>query len=224
MNKKDKDSFLIVIATLVMVLMAITFYFTSKYVNPLYIGIVVIIIQCLYITPRLTRLYFKLFNVNIGVTRYIPLWNELICFKPIIANITLASWVLIVFMIILSFLDPSIVAKIFGEHFALNYTFNILKVTIIIYLFNNIIRGIGLCGVTNTVNQFHADLVGVSFKVNILGVLSNILYFIPICRAMSMVQISDRLQKLVELNNYTSDEEEFYMEECDHEDMEENLE
>lgn len=207
MNKSDKDKLLILLVIVLYIAMTVFFIRGTKKI-PWYLIIVSLVaIEYLIAQPRLCKLYYQANNQRIGFTRFIPFWNEVAIFEQVDAILTLVSYLILALILILFFLPADTVVSLLGEHIALNYGTYVIRAIFICLVINTIIVGIGFLHVTRNIKIMHKTLTH-GYSNFSTGIITVVFGFLPIIRALAVMNLMNALTKLVLFNNYHGDDNE----------------
>lgn len=202
MNRKDRDSFIIIAFIMFCILLTAAFYTTSKLINPLYIIIVISLLQTFYIIPKIVQMFFEFNKLKAGLSRYIPFLNETMIFTKKYALATIISWVVIVIFLTIASLKLDFISLFMKEKYVYNYTYNAMRVVILVYIINNVVRGLSWNVFVNFILIKNNELMGVVGKNNAVQFYYRVVVFIPIVRIFAFVWIYSILHKIIELNHF----------------------
>jgi hypothetical protein len=184
--------------------MTLGFIFGTKNLKWQWVVIITAVVEYLIVQPRVCELYYSANKQHVGITRFIPFWNEVIIFKSSYAMATLISYIAIVIAIGVLEAPVDLLANVVSEHFLLNYKIYDVKIIMILVLINSIFVGLGFQQVTSKIKQLHAKLSGSNRHFS-TSVFSSILLFIPIIRLIPLIGLMNMLTKIVVFNNFTID-------------------
>lgn len=209
MNENDKNKFIILGFLLGAIGLFAFFVFSTKLI-PIWIFCSLIVgVQTFFITPAICKLYYSVNDSEIGISRFIPFYQNICIFGQVSATIAL---IILVLMLLagLGFLPLGFFQTLFGEYVALNMSTYALRVELLLLVAYNIVVGIGFFGVFRDVNLIHLRFMDTN-KHSKFEVVYYILLFIPIIRGVSLSSLYNRLYSLEKLNQYSqynSDEDE----------------
>lgn len=206
MSNKDKDSFIIIGVIAGIPLLSGLFYLSFKFINPVYLALLVLVVQYFGVTPSIVKMYYKMLDAKPGIGAYVPIYNELLIYSPGYAKVSLGIWLADVLALALAFIDNSVYEVLFGRHMAFNITTTIIWVAVLIYLIQCIIRGVAMCKLSSFVYRKRAEFYRVPVKVSILQVMQYVLFFVPIIRIVSFSLLFDKLFALTKVNDYKKEE------------------
>ena len=195
LDKKAKGD---LIALVVVVLSVAIFALISKgakFINPVAVGGVSLVIQFLVAIPMVVKRYYQVNRVTAGFSRFIPLWNETMVFEPSIAILSLISWAVLALSIGSIFISPVILADTFSEAVALNWGDNAMRVTVGLLVVNFVIRGMGYIKFIHAVNALAEECYSSKkSKANsLVSVLLCITAFIPVAQIIPLFYQMDTL-------------------------------
>jgi hypothetical protein len=213
MNSKDKDRLLILgyaVAAIVFFVGSIVF---TRRVNPYWIAVFFLVAQQAYALPRVIKLYAGLYKQEISV-RYVPLLGEAAIFSTywgivyrFLSGLCIFFGLVIVFPLIGVTFTTDIASALFGDLFAMNHTFYAGLALVISYIFLCLVRGFAFLEITRAVERvykrnFRSDGVKGFFTAT-----QHLMHFIPFVRLMSLLQLGDKLRKMLVFNNLVDDDE-----------------
>lgn len=206
MNKSDRDKMLVVGFLLAFILVAVGFIFGTQAIPVKWIAIAIIIIQAFYAVPRAGYLYYKALGQELGVQRFIPLWNEIMMFSGKYPILVLSTWVAFALVYSVTFVPGTVVESVLGSFVALQYGYWAARIAIVILVVNNFILGAAYVSVFRDTKTMQADLTKDRSGVRKTDVMYYVMMYVPIVRCASIVVLCDRLSKLVLLNGYCADQ------------------
>lgn len=216
MNRKDKDRLLVVACIGALIALVVASYLLGKSINPLYVGLIVIAVQQIYLIPKIHVLYTRLLGAPTNIINtFTPFWNEISIAHPVASIGILTCLCVSVLLVGASFINPSIIVKIFGEVFAFRYTYVFLLLAIVCYGVLCIFRGFGYNAIYRYVISQN-NLMSQSNDKDLWGRLSVLMYlffYIPILRVLALTYLLDKLNKLVVLNKLEIASESAFVEE-----------
>jgi hypothetical protein len=193
--------------------LAVLFSVGLKNVPVTWIGVGILVMQYFVLLPIICDKYYKAYNNKIGISRFIPIWNEISLFNGKVAVLSLVSYVLLLCVGLTVLIPSSVIDSVFGDYVMFNFYVWVMRAEIILVIFNAVITGIGYLSVNRNVNQLHSNLIGKDTKISFVEVVFYVLYFVPIIRVAPVSHLLDRLNKLVVLNNYRYVQEDVQLEE-----------
>lgn len=202
MSRKDRESLLIVAFFVACIALVFVVFFTSRSINPIYLAGALVFMEVFIMFPIIDKWYYHAMSSKIGVSRFIPIWNELCLFSPKIATTTIVLWVVEAILFLFSLLNIEFYESFLGAHLAMNVTDFIIRGLIIVFIALAVVRGIGLCQVCNATNRMVSDLLGVQYRIKVTTILAYVSLFIPIVRITGIGLIYNNLIKLEKLNSY----------------------
>mgnify|MGYP002798534839 CR=1 FL=1 len=202
MSRKDRESLLIVAFFVACIALVFVVFFTSRSINPIYLAGALVFMEVFIMFPIIDKWYYHAMSSKIGVSRFIPIWNELCLFSPKIATTTIVLWVVEAILFLFSLLNIEFYESFLGAHLAMNVTDFIIRGFIIVFIALAVVRGIGPCQVCNATNRMVSDLLGVQYRIKVTTILAYVSLFIPIVRITGIGLIYNDLIKLEKLNSY----------------------
>lgn len=204
MNRRDKDIFIEIGFIVSMVVVVFATYYGARFIDYVYAGIIIALLEVFVIIPRIVKMYYKIFGQEIGMQAYIPIFNELCMYSPVMAKISLVLWVLIAITAGISFIRNDVYESIFGLHFALNSTMYVMQFCAFLILIQSVIRGIAMCSVSNKIYKKYAEFYNVRNKIGFTRILQYVTFFVPLMRTASFALLYDKLYVLTKMNTYTN--------------------
>ena len=202
MSKKDRESFYILGFILGMIAICLVVRYSAKFINPLYLGIFAVIVQVFIIMPRIAKMYYKIMGADLGFQAYVPIYNELAIYSPVMANVSLVIWLLDALILGMSCIENSVYESILGMYAAFNITHSLIWAAILVYLVQCLVRGIAMCQVSSVVYRKRAEFYQAPNKTTVFRVLQLFLYFIPFIRVYSFCVLFDKLYTMTKVSHY----------------------
>ncbi len=202
----------------------VVFVIGSKVIPTVVLIGAVFLLLYLYVLPAIAKRYYSMHGVGdeIGFSRFIPFYNEVMVFSTPVAIAYLITFTLLILSVVSVFLKPSIIASVFGDVIALQWANGAIVISLLLLVLFSIIRGIGYSAIVREINSNIRKISGVSEDKgldNLVTVIQYVLLFIPIFRAFSLAFQLDRINKIVVFLKMT--EEEIYsLADSDYEDGE----
>lgn len=207
LNRKDRDSVIIVIYVIALIFGSFITFFTTKQISPAIVGALMIALEVFFLVPKLDRLYLKVLGFESpGWKAFIPIWNELMVFPSNISMACIVLWIINVIVFAFCFIPGSVLVKIFGFDFAYNFTPYLILIALIVFLLNSIMRGVGFNSIRKNASEMKADATGIPVKATLFKLLQAFTLYLPIFRILGLMMINDILYKLAELDKYVSEE------------------
>lgn len=207
MSSRDKASLITVAALLCVVVFIFAVHFGMKKLPWQAIIAIVYLVQGFIFMPKVAERYYNVNESEIGISKYVPLWNELQIFEPAIAVLSQFSMIITVILLAMSKLPLSIVGKFLGLRSTLAWGYNLTVVFIIALAITNFIFGFGFCKVLKNVNFMTIDCIGES--VSKVELVYYVLLMLPVIRVCPIAAISDKLRVLVRCGYGTEEVQEF---------------
>lgn len=210
MNRKDKDGFLILAFILGFIILFAFFNFITRRVYFIVLVGIIMAIQTFLVIPAICRYYYKLHDMEIGFSRFIPFYQELTIFPVTIAKVLAGLWLICLVLILLITLGShsGLIGAVLGLELVLklenvfgDFIANILAILIIA---SNVIIGLGFSKVKKDINRIDDEFSSIRVsKKRVSYVVYSILLYIPIFRCVALGDMFNTLFKLVKLNNYS---------------------
>lgn len=207
MNRKDKESLLIIAFLVSCIAVVALVSLTSRYISPLLLSGFLLVLQVFYLYPQICKYYYRALDAEIGWTRFIPIYNEIAILPSTIATVTIVLWVITGAFGLLSLISVDAYSAVFGQRIAMNMNYYMLRCLIVVYMLTLAVRGFGLCKVTNNVEFMLSDFASAAHRFKISTFLSYVLFFIPVIRIAALAFLYNKLHKLSNLNNYHANSE-----------------
>lgn len=174
------------------------------------IGLTVVVLY-LYVIPTLIKRYYQMHGVgdSIGFSRFIPIYNEITVLSTGVAVMYVIFTVLTVLGIVSVFLQPAIVAKVFGDAIALQWANGAIVASIFFIIGLSIVKGIGFSAIAREIDRNIKKISNVDsdhFGDRFLIITIYILLFIPILRSISLGFLLDRINKIVLFDKITEEQ------------------
>jgi len=216
LNRMDRDGVIIVIYAAVLIFGSVVMSLVTRGVNTAIIGILTIVLEVFFLVPKMDRLYLKILGMEApGWKAYIPVWNELMVFPIKISTICTVVWIVNLISFLLCFIPGSLLYRIFGFDFVLNFAPYLIIVSLIIFLLNSVLRGIGFNAIRKNVAEMKADVTGITPKVTFFKLLQSLTLYLPIFRILGLMMINNILYSLAEINSYISSDSDVEFQEED---------
>lgn len=208
LSKRDQGSLLSIAFLIIFVVLVAAFYLGSKMINPLVLGLFVLILEHFILTPTVCKLYYQVNNLEPSLTCYIPLWGEIQMFSGKLAVITLVSEIITVVLAVIMLIGPSTVFAFAGMGFALHAGNYIIGLCIVALVLTNVFRGLGLFSVIRDVDSMirkvYKSKRGAGAASKAYKTLQIIIGFVPIARSVTLVLCYEDLVRLVRCNQYNT--------------------
>lgn len=205
MTKRDKDGLLIVGTLLGLIILIAVVVCGTSVVNPVLLTLLLLVIQHVILMSKVCDMYYSVLNSEVGFIKYIPVVNELCIFPPTLAIATLIGWVCTILSAVLSFVPVTVIADIFSEHFAMNYTVRVMLLAIVCYFLTSLIRGAGLMSVLqNVIRMYKQAASNTHLPLLIPSVIASLF---PLTKILTVGLIFERLHALTILRNYHYEED-----------------
>lgn len=200
---KDRNSLLIICYTLACIALFAISRYIGKNVNAWIVFVIIIVLQQLYVIPKLVKNYSALHGQYAGIGRFIPLWNEMMILPPYSAIWTCITTALFALGAGAMFINLDILLKVFPYSFAASWADRCIIFCIVMEGALCLVRGAGYLAVVRQIGYANEEFIGPheKNKWSFVEKLAYIGLFIPGLRALSLVFQLPTLTKLVELND-----------------------
>lgn len=208
MNKKDKNSLVIIGVLLVYVGLVFGLVKFTKFVNPYVLFGISAALQCIIIKPQLIANFYKLNNMGIDNQRFIPILNEFAIFTvPVIrGELIFAALTIVIFGA--TQLPLTIWAPIFGQAVAINMPFKLMVLGITTLFVSSLFRGVGYIKVardTKKVIKEYYSQNGGQYKESIYSMFGYVSLLFPVVRIIGLIDIYSTLNTAVKLKGINTE-------------------
>lgn len=210
MSSRDKTSLITLVAIICVIAFGIVVHFGMSRIPWQIIIAVVYVIQCFLFMPKLAERYYSMNEAEIGISKYVPVWNELQIFDPVVALVSQVSIAITAVVFGLSKLPLEIVGRFLDIRSTLAWGYNMTVVFIIMLVITNFVIGFGFCRVLKNVNFMTMDCVGES--VSKFELVYYVLLMLPVIRVCPIAAVSDKL-RVLERCGYGMEEPQEFIEE-----------
>lgn len=207
MSRKDKDKLLILGTFVGVILLVITFYFGSKVVPWYVIAIAVLVAEFGYFAPKVCKDYYELNKVKIGVSRWVPLYNELCMMEPHCVTATLVAGGAALTIFLVRFIPNTVIGSLFGIKAGMFWGYNTVPIFIMALVVLDIIFGIGLCKVFRQVNYMIFDYT--KAHVAKIECIYYLLLLLPLVRVCAIAALYSKTQMLIKTGYGYQDDQKF---------------
>lgn len=215
MNRKDKDNLLILGFILGCIILFAFFNFITQRIYFIVLVGIILAVQTFLIIPSICKNYYNLNGMEIGITRFIPFYQELTIFPVVIARILAILWVICFALILLITIGShsGLIGSVLGLELVLTLesAFNdlIANILAVLIIASNILVGIGFTNIKKDVDRMDDEFSSVRVsRMRFSSVIYIILLYIPVFRCVSLCNIFNTLFKLTKINKYTGISEE----------------
>lgn len=202
MNSKDRNQILILGFILLFVAITALFIIGTTKIPVEVIVLTSVVLKFLVLQPAIVSMYYKVHDMNVSRTRFIPIYNEIMILPGSNAIALLLSYVAIVIAIGLLFVPIDFIMNVFGEYLAFNYGTFIVRMIVVFLLVNMIIYTTAMCKLMKNIEDIYRKFIN-STNSKIFKVYFKILLFLPFIRIVPLVEVYSRLYTLVKLNDYS---------------------
>lgn len=184
---------------------------------PAYIlGIVIILWQQIFVIPSLSKGYHTILEAEDNWKRFIPIWNEVRIYPPVIAIVVLVFAIPMGLLLMISFLSylfpetlTSIGSFVLGSVKGRVLSFYTLLWALILVIPLSIAQGAGYFAVKQRVDSIY--LTQFKYTVKLAEHIQYILLFFPFARLYSLFFIESRVRKMCAVENLQSFKSEEYI-------------
>lgn len=202
MNNKDRNQILILGFILLFVAITALFIIGTAKIPVEIIVFTSAVLKFLVLQPAIVSMYYKVHDMNASLTRFIPIYNEIMILPGSNAVALLLSYISIVVAIGLLFVPIDFIMNVFGEYLAFNYGTFIVRMIVVFLLVNMIIYTIVMCKLMKNIEDIYRKFIN-SAHSKIFKVYFKILWILPFIRIVPLVEIYSRLYTLTKLNDYS---------------------
>lgn len=203
MNNRDKDQLSILLFIIAFIAITLVSIFGTQYIPTEMIIIAIIALKFLYLQPTVVSMFYKAHGQKAPITRFIPVYNEIMVLPEKNAVALLISYVLLGVSVALLFVPSEFILNILGERVALNYGVTVIRVIAFLFIANMIIYTISMCNFMRTIEGIYKKFLSMESVVLFKFYLKVLLLF-PIIRIVPLITIYNKLFTLSKLNNYNS--------------------
>lgn len=216
---KNKYTLITTAATIGVIAFAVaSMMFTDSIPLPIVIGLLTLV-EIFYVVPKTVSGYFKLHGEELESKwlSFVPIFNYSMIMNPIVAIIYFITVVLFILGVVLVFFPQ--LSMVLGENFALGFQDIMPNITIILFMLNSIVIGVGLYMACNTVTLTYNKMYKnsgdgvftkvVSFIYTYLPFMYIIILSLPVIRCVALLLNLEKLQSLNMTNITVYNVEEF---------------
>lgn len=190
----DKNALLIVGVLVGMLILIAVFYHGVRYIPLSWLAIGIMLVELLFIMPSVCQLYYKLYNANIGILRFIPLYNALKVFPGFISMAVLVCLGVIVVTGLIAF-GPAMFVTNSNAVFIMNLSYNAVGIILIECAIFSILLGIGYTVVVRDVRQMRNELTHA--KVSAMEIIYLVFVYVPFLRAFALLNLYSSMTMLL---------------------------
>lgn len=202
MNQKDKDQLIILGFLVVSVGLSLLFIFGTSKLPIWAIVALIALVKFLWMQPAITRMYFEVHEMKAPITRFFPLYNEIMILASEKAIPLLVTYVILAIFVALLFMPVSVIGAILGESFALNYGVYVIRVIFVAVVCNVICYAIAFCDLMRNIESMYLRFIN-SGNTRVFKIYDKLFLFLPIVRVVTLLDIYNKLYTLTKLNAYT---------------------
>lgn len=183
----------------------------GDYVPSALIISIVILILYLYIIPTFIKRYYQMHGVGdaIGISRFIPIYNEITILPFGVAIAYVITTILMILGLVSIFLKPEIVASVFGDAIAFQWANAAIVATMFFIITWSIVKGIGYVSLGVEISRnlkIITDTRKTTLGDNFLSVVQYVLLYIPVLRAIGLMLMLDKINKIVIYSKMTEED------------------
>lgn len=183
----------------------------GDYVPSALIISIVILILYIYIIPTFIKRYYQMHGVgdSIGISRFIPLYNEITILPFGVAIAYVITTILMVLGTVAIFLKPEIVSSVFGDAIAFQWANGAIVATLFFIIAWSIVKGIGYVSLGVEISRnlkIITDTRKTTLGDKFLNTVQYVLLFIPVLRAISLMLMLDKINKIVIYSKMTEED------------------
>lgn len=180
--------------------------------------VVVLAYNVFYLVPLIVKRYLTMHEVESNLKRFVPFLQEYEIFPPVVAKVTLWGMILVSSLLLvgilpilqINFLTP-VVESVFGVSSAMNYSFYLILIGIVIYAVLSIVRGVGYIEVKRASDRIYRQNFG-KIPASLFEKCMLLFYFVPVLRVLPLVILNERLRKMVDIHELNLEEQEEFVE------------
>lgn len=209
MNKKDKNSLIVIAIALVYVGIVLGFIKLTQYINPYVLLGVSAVIQCFFIKPQIIENYYKLYDMPVDMQRFIPIINEFAIFPVSVIKGEVIFTVCTILVFAATQLPLTVWSPIFGNATAINMPFKLLVLGIVLLFIASAFRGVGYIKVSrdarNTIRE--AQSYGGKRKESMYTMFGYLSLMFPVVRILGLIDLYNTLNTAVKLKGISVKDE-----------------
>lgn len=209
MNKKDKNSFMVLLVAVIYLGVAIGFIKFTKYINPYVLFGISAILQCFFLKPQLIENYYKLYELPIDKQRFIPIVNEFAIFPISIIKGEIIFAVCSILVFAATQLPLTVWSPFFGNAVAINMPFKLLVLGLVLLFISSAFRGVGYIKVArdarNTIRE--VQNYGTKKKESLYTMFGYVSFMFPVVRILGLIDLYNTLNTAVKLKGVTIKDE-----------------
>ena len=209
MNKKDKNSLIIIGVALGYIALTLVFIKFTKVLNPYVLVGISAILQCFFIKPQIIENFYKMYEMPIDNQRFIPILNEFAIFSTTIIKVEIIFAIGSILAFAATQLPLTLWSPIFGDATAINMPFKFLVLGIILLFISSFSRGVGYVKVArdtrNTVKELQTQ--GGKRKESLYTMFAYLSLLFPVVRILGLLDLYNVLNTAVKLKNLSVKDE-----------------
>ena len=198
MSKKDKEKILKLLIITGLIAVTIFFMFGLGRLSVQIILAVVVFLHYLFIAPNLCGHLYALYDQPVGITKWIPVVNEIQMFSGANYYAALAMSLISVIVLLLRFVPSSVVGSVFVLQAGIFWGYNITAVLIAVLVVTSFVFGFGFCRLLHELNVLVMDRYSASAGKleTIVCYVLLLVPFIRICPLMVMWTKASNMDRL----------------------------
>lgn len=167
-----------------------------------------ILILYLYAIPEFYKKYYILADAeqHCNFTRFIPIYNQVMLFTPLIAKLYLGTILAVIFSWAMVFIKPTAITFL-PSNILMGWANGWIVIGLLLIVVNSIVQGLGYLELVKEIERDIKDVSGITkdhAMDSIFIFIQYLLLFIPVFRAISIVLQIGSLNKLVVFSGVTN--------------------
>ena len=192
-RKEDKNNLIILGVMLAMIAFIVICYTGTRYLPLKWIGIICMAVMFV-LMAMINKKYMEVYRFDAGISTYIPFFNAISIFTPVIALALCAVLVIAIIALVLTFLPASVLMKVMSTQAAMNFGGKSLSVAYVALYFVFFILGAGYCSIYRDVRRMLYNATGMACPK--LECVNYGLMFLPVINVLGMSAILTGLNRL----------------------------
>lgn len=209
MNKKDKNSLLVIGVAVLYLLMLLGFTKLTSFINPYVLFGISAILQCFVIKPQIIGDYYQLNELPVDKQRFIPILNEFAIFSTSVIKGEVIFAILAALSLGATQLPLTIWAPIFGNATAINMPFKLMILGLVLLFISSVFRGVGYIKVARDTSITTKELQGFSNakKESLFTYFGYLSLLFPVVRIVGLIDLFNKLNTAVKLKGLSIKDE-----------------
>lgn len=201
LNRSDRDKIIIVgVLLAIIALVCFVFHFT-RFIPLKYIAVLFFVFMFVE-SAVISKKYFELYDVEAGVSAYIPVWNSISTFPKVLSVLLIINSIIWALLGVCLVVPPTVITKL-GLDAALSVNTTIGAFFVFTFIIEFLIYGAGYCSILRDVNGMLYEVTGV--HTSKMELVYYILLLIPLFNVLGMTLIITNLNKLAGMNYHAGD-------------------